>query len=282
MTEMLAAGPIYVYAVMGVETPAELPSVGIDPARPVTLLPVGDVCAVVSHVRSELFNEEAVRAGLDDRGWLAANVLAHQRVLDGLVATDLPVIPMRFCTIYADAGALAASLQRHNLAFAAELERLSGKQEWGLKMAVDIQLLQTAMGADHPTLAGVTVDADIERLRKQIAGMSPGAAFLLKKRLVNLIAERAQSISFGIADATYSSLTDVALESVTIDLPKDRPEICLNAAFWLENARYPLFMERLEALAQSFAPLGVRYELSGPWPAHHFLRLALDMAEVGA
>lgn len=279
MTDACDADPIYVYAVMGVMAPGALPGAGIDPARPVTLLPAGGVQAVVSQVRYALFNEQAVHSGLEDKSWLADHVLAHQRVLDTLVATELPVIPMRFCTIYADAASLAASLERHSPAFGAELERLAGKQEWGLKMAVDIQLLQTAIGSGDPALADVAVDADIERLRKQIAGMSAGAAFLLKKKLANLIAERALSIAFGVADATYRTLAEVALEAVTIDLPKDRPEVCLNAAFWLETVRYPEFLGRLEELAQAFAGVGVRYELSGPWPAHHFLRLALDTAE---
>lgn len=282
MTEFAAADPIYVYAVMGGAEQGALPVSGIDPARPVTLLAVGDVQAAVSHVRHELFNEQAVRVGLDDSAWLAANVLAHQHVLDALLATGQPVIPMRFCTVYPDSDALAASLERHNGAFAAELQRLAGKQEWGLKMVVDIQLLQTAIGAGHPTLAGVAGDGEIERLRKQIAGMSAGAAFLLKKKLVNLIAERAQSVAFGIADATYRALADVALEAVTMDLPKDRPEVCLNAAFWLAVEAYQPFVARLEMLAQSFSGVGVRYELSGPWPAHHFLRLALDPMQATA
>ena len=282
MTDRFDADPIYVYAVMGVAAPGALPGAGIDPARPVTLLPAGGVQAVISQVRHELFNEQVVRIGLEDKTWLAQHVLAHQRVLDALVAAELPVVPMRFCTIYSDAAALAASLERHSQAFAAELERLAGKQEWGLKMAVDIQLLQTAIGSGNPALADVAVDADIERLRKQIAGMSAGAAFLLKKKLANLIAERAQSIAFGVAEATYRTLAGVTLEAVTIDLPKDRPEVCLNAAFWLEIARYPEFMARLEELAQAFAGVGVRYELSGPWPAHHFLRLALEPAEAQA
>ena len=33
---------------------------------------------------------------------------------------------------------------------------------------------------------------------------------------------------FSIADITYQSLCEVALEAVTIDLPKDRPETCVS------------------------------------------------------
>jgi hypothetical protein len=253
-----------------------LPASGIDPYRPVAALVVGSVQAVVSVVRDELFNEQAVRIGLEDSHWLAAHVLAHQQVLDALVATKLPVVPMRFCTIYPDISELCDSLRRFNAAFTAELERQRGKQEWGVKEIVDIQALQSAIAQGHATLAAVAQDGEIERLRKQIAGMSVGAAFLLKKKLTNLIADRAQTIAFAVADETLRVLSDVAVDSVTSDLPKDRPEVCLNAAFWIETARYDEFMGQLEHLAGTFGPVGVRYELSGPWPPHHFLHLELE------
>jgi hypothetical protein len=240
----------------------------------------GEVQAVVSVVRGSLFDEEAVRQGLDDRGWLATHVLAHQQVLDALVATGQPLVPMRFCTIYPDAAALRSSLARYGGAFAAELARQTGKQEWGVKQTVDLTALQLAIANGHPALAAVGAGnaayAEIERLRKQIAGMSVGAAFLIKKKLANLIGEQAQAIAFGVADATLHALRDAALDAVTSDLPKDRPEVCLNAAFWIETAQYGLFLAQLEQLGETFGPLGVRYELSGPWPPHHFLNLELE------
>ena len=73
----LATDPIYVYAVMGGGTPDSLPSEGVDPQRPVMLLAAGNVQAAISPVRSDLFNEEAVHAGLEDQNWLAVHVLAH-------------------------------------------------------------------------------------------------------------------------------------------------------------------------------------------------------------
>jgi hypothetical protein len=274
------ADPLYVYAlVRGSDAVlAALPPHGVDPLRPVTVLGVGSVGAVVSVVRAELFGEAAVRKGLDDQAWLATHVLAHQRVLDTLVASGEPLIPMRFCTIYPDAARLCRSLERHSATFAAELQRLQGKQEWGVKQIVDIQALQTAIGQGHPALTQLGTDGEIERLRKQIAGLSTGAAFLLKKKLTNLIAEWAQTFAFGLADTTLRALRDAALDAVTSDLPKDRPEVCLNAAFWVQTEHYGEFLAQLEQLGATFGPLGVRYELSGPWPPHHFLRLALDAA----
>jgi hypothetical protein len=255
----------------------------------VTLLaatfPGGEVRAVVSFVRDSLFNEDAVRRGLDDQAWLATHVLAHQQVLDVLVATGQAIIPMRFCTIYPDAAALRSSLARHGGAFAAELVRQAGKQEWGVKQTVNIQALQGAIANGHPALAAVGADnaayGEIERLRKQIATMSTGAAFLLKKKLTNLVAEQAQTIAFAVADMTLQTLRDKVLDAVTLDLPKDRPEVCLNAAVWVETPRYEHFLAQLEQLGGVFGPVGVRYELSGPWPPHHFLNLRLEPDTAG-
>lgn len=273
------AGPVYVYAITAPGPGGDLPATGIDPQCGVERLPVGDVQAVVSYVRPELFNEPAVHAGLQDKSWLATHVLAHQAVIDALVRSGQPVIPMRFCTIYPGAPALVDSLARHQADLAAELARIAGKQEWGVKQMVDVPRLKAAIAEGHPTLAGVAMDGEVEKLRRQIAGMSPGAAFLLKKRLDNLVAERAQSVAFAIADATMRSLEEVAVAAVSGDLPDDRPDVVLNAAFWVENDGYDAFLARLEMLAQGFADVGVRYDLSGPWPPHHFLHLAFGQDE---
>jgi hypothetical protein len=237
---------------------------------------VGPVSAIISRVDEARFGEAAVHAGIQNRTWLATHVLAHQVVLDTLVRSGEAVIPMRFCTIYPSPEALFASLEQHGEQLAAELVRVAGKREWGVKQMVDTAQLKAAIAAGHPTLAGVAVDANIEKLRTQIAGMSPGAAFLLKKRLDNLVAERAQSVAFAMADATFQSLSVMAVEGVTGDLPDDRPDVVLSAAFWVADDRYDAFVDRLEELAAAFAPLGVRYDLSGPWPPHHFLKLVFD------
>lgn len=277
--EPAGGDPVYVYAIaMGVD-PGHLPAAGIDAARPVALLAVGGVQALVSEVRAEFFDEESVRAGLQDQRWLATHVFAHQLVIEGLVQAGYPVIPMRFCTLYADRAALLHSLERHAGAFAAELERLAGKQEWGIKQSVDIVTLQKALAQGETVLDGFGLDDAVQKLRKQIAGMSTGAAYLLQKRLTNLIAERAQTIAFAIAEETYQALAEVALDATTADLPKERPEVCLNAAFLVATADFGAFEAVLEQLAGRYGAAGVRYEISGPWAAHHFLQVDFSQVE---
>lgn len=273
-----AADPIYLYAVMPNVNLVGLPRSGVDPQRAVETLPIGSVLAVISKVRHALFNDEAVETGLREMAWIEARVLAHQQVMDALVQTALAVIPMRFCTLYRSVAAVADSILRREAALSAELARLEGKQEWGIKQIVDLPALQRAINQGHPALGG-TVDPDIERLRRQIDGMSPGAAFLLQKKLLGLVAERAQDIAFALGDECHTRLAATAVAAVTRALPQDRPEVCLNAAYLVERAAFDPFHAELERLAEANSPVGVRYELSGPWPAHHFLKLNLDASE---
>ena len=48
---------------------------------------------------------------------------------------------------------------------------------------------------------------------------------------------------------------------------------------WFVQRNLPTFRTKLDALAQEHAGIGITYELSGPWPPHHFLQLDLDAAE---
>ncbi|MBK8046199.1 MAG: GvpL/GvpF family gas vesicle protein [Anaerolineales bacterium] len=166
-------------------------------------------------------------------------------------------------------------MARHAPALIAELERLDGRQEWGVKQVVDVAALQAALARGDEALA-VAADDSIEQLRRQIAGMSPGAAFLLKKKLSSLIAERAQAIAFAVADAVHLALSDQAVEAVTNPLPQDRPDVCLNGAYLVELPKTSEFVATLEGASNQYAAAGISFELSGPWPAYHFLTLDLN------
>jgi hypothetical protein len=155
------------------------------------------------------------------------------------------------------------------------LGRLDGRQEWGVKQIVDVAALQAALTRGDPALA-VASDDSIDQLRRQIAGMTPGAAFLLKKKLASIIADRAQAIAFAVADAVHLLLSDQATEAVTNPLPQDRPDVCLNGAYLVDIPATPEFVAALERAGAQYASTGISFELSGPWPAYHFLTLDLD------
>ncbi|MEW6233288.1 MAG: GvpL/GvpF family gas vesicle protein, partial [Chloroflexota bacterium] len=126
----------YVYAVarprQGRE-PGNLPTEGIVPPAPVYTVAHRDLLAVVSPVSLAEFSPEALETNLQDTGWAQARVLAHQRVLAGLL-NGYVLIPLKFCTLYASQERLFLLLTQHHQALDDAMRRLEEATEWGVKL----------------------------------------------------------------------------------------------------------------------------------------------------
>ncbi len=268
--------PVCVYAILPTAE-IELPSIpGIDQTRPVYGLAGKAVQAVVSRVRAERFDRSAIEAGLQDPVWIDAHVRGHQRVLDTLVATGQPVIPLRFCTIYRDEAAVQAVLTAHEPALVAELDRLRGQQEWGVKLCVAREELQTAILDHHTGLGSWADDAALHALQARIAGMSAGAAFLLQKKLDALVAHKADTITAAVVEESHARLSGHAVAATTVALQSNHPGMELNAAYLVAERELDGFRGELARLGEEYGAAGVYYELSGPWPAYNFIDLDLS------
>ncbi len=107
-TEARSLNGYYVYGIVegdGSQPVEGLPEEGIDPAYPVYALQPSAIShqpsaisAIVSKVSLQEFGREELKANLNDIKWVEAKVLAHQRILDQVLAHHT-LIPMRFCTI---------------------------------------------------------------------------------------------------------------------------------------------------------------------------------------
>ncbi len=266
---------VYMYAILPAQALTSLPTLCMDQDQPIYLLENAQLQAVVSRLRPEAFGEAALKLNLQRAVWLETHVRAHQRVLDHLVATGKPMLPLRFCTIYRNEAAAQAMLAAHQTELGGELERLAYKREWGVKLFVDPEALQLALCANHPALRPWRGNDEIATLQTQIAHGSPGAAFLLKKKLATALAKTMETTAFALADTTHFRLAKQAVEAVTSPLQQKCPEMHLNAAYLVANADFTGFRQELDQLGETYGAVGVRYELSGPWPAYHFLELNL-------
>jgi len=277
-------GPVCVYAIL-LATEIEIPSLpGIDPIGSIYALAGNAVQAVVSRVRADHFNQSALEAGLQDPAWINVHVRAHQQVLDSLVATGQPVIPLRFSTIYRDEAAVRTALTAHESALLVELERLRGQQEWGVKLFVAQGALQAAILAQHsetgdltPALLPVEGDDDALRaLQTRIARMSAGGAFLLQKKLDALVVQKADDITAAIAEESHAHLSGHAVAATTLALHPNPPGMELNAAYLVTEGELDGFRAELASLSEAYNGAGVRTELSGPWPAYNFVEMDLN------
>ena len=99
---------------------------------PVRVLVSGRLAAVVSSVEPQQFREESLRRNLENLPWLTATARAHHRVVDA-IGRDHPIAPLRLATVYLDDENVRALIGAQEEAFAAALDRIRGRHEWGVK-----------------------------------------------------------------------------------------------------------------------------------------------------
>jgi hypothetical protein len=248
-------------------------SKGIDPAYPVYALQpsaIGHrssaISAIVSEVSLQEFGQEALEANLNDMEWVEAKVLAHQRVLEAVLASHT-LVPMRFCTIYRSEGHLQEMLAQHYDDFVEALARLEGKQEWGGKVYCDGQALAQR--------AGETSDR-VKELQAEMEQKSSGAAYFLKKKAEEAIADEVERLSDEYAQRSHDRLSSHAEEVIINPLQSKeitgrKEAMVLNGAYLVATGQLAAFRAELESLTEEYGDLGFIYEMTGPWPPYNFV-----------
>jgi len=265
----------YVYGIVGDDggQPEGLPEEGIDPAHPVYAIQPSTIShqpsaisAIVSEVSLHEFGQEALETNLEDIKWVEAKVLAHQRVLEAVLANHTP-IPMRFCTIYRSESRVQEMLARRYDDFTEALARLEGKQEWGVKVYCDGQTLAQRVGE--------TGDR-VKELKAEMEQKSQGAAYFLKKKVDEAIADEVERISDERAQRSHDRLSSCAEDAVINPLQSreitGRTEaMILNGAYLVAEEQLLAFRAELESLEEEHSHLGFSYEMTGPWPPYNFV-----------
>lgn len=232
---------LYVYGVTTAaeaRVPAGLNGVG-GPGAPVRLVPVGPIAAVVSPA------PESVRARRRD-------VMAHQEVLTW-VGQGAPLLPACFGLIAQDEASLCATLERETEANLAALERVRGRAEMNLKVA----LVESGV-ADL-----VRESAKIRKLRGQIGHDSDYTARI---RLGEAVAEGLRQRAEAVAEEARLRLADLVEDAV--------PGPDLDG--YVANVSFLVAVEQVEAVCRAVdrlaAEAGSRAELrlTGPLPCYSF------------
>lgn len=237
---------LWVYGIVPAASDAP-PGEGVD-GRPVASHRHAGVTALVSEVPRERFDEQALRARLEDVEDLEALARAHEAVLQRALR-DGTVVPFRLCTIYSSPDRLDAMLAREGAALAAALSRLRGMQEWGVK---------AFLRAPAPVAAA--------------AAPATGTEYLSRLREKRDAADAGESV---VAEV-HARLTEGAA-AAALGRPQDRrlsgrdAEMVLNAAYLLPDDGVDRFRSLVDELSRQHEPDGVELELTGPWPPHHFV-----------
>jgi hypothetical protein len=264
----------YVYCIVrgAGSNPVEgLPEHGIDPAYPVYALSQQALTAVVSQVSLGEFGQAELEANLNDLQWLETKVRAHESVLEAVMASGA-CVPMRLCTIYRSEQRVQELMAQYYDSFAAALDRLQGKQEWGIKLYCDGQVLASKISE---------VSDRVKDLTAQTKGKSGGAAYFLKKKLEDAIAEEVERIGDESAQRSHDCLAGYAAAATTNSLQDKetthrKDDMLLNASYLVPAGQLAAFQDELENLQNEYGAQGFSFVLTGPWPPYNFATINLE------
>jgi hypothetical protein len=252
----MADGLVYLYAVgdasLGVNIPSGLTGVDVTPVR---VIVDGLLRDVVSTVDPLHFGEDALQRNLEDLTWLAEAARAHHAVVEA-VWQHHPVAPVRLATVYLDEDNVRALLRAKHAAFAAALDRIRGRREWGVK----------AFARSQPDLDADRADGDSD--------LGPGAAYLLRKRMAQ---ERSARVQQDLQDAAANLHETLSAAAVASHLyPPQDPRLSgrhepmvLNAAYLVEESDATTFVDAV----QNWRSPHVDQEMTGPWVPYTFVTL---------
>lgn len=231
----------YLYAITG-RPGAHPPSVsGLEDGHPFDVCH-RDIAAVLGAVASE---------GIPPT---PSNLWRHEHVIEALM-TDRTALPARFGTVLSDEAKAQAMLTARHAEFAADLDRLRGCVEMGLRV-LWVQ----------PPIDVSSVARNLCGERRQASGRSYLEARLGEWRQREVVKGRAEEM----AARVHAPLRRLALDSRERVLATRR--LLLTAAYLVEKDKVGVFGSEVDALAPGFSAL--RLLCTGPWPPYSFVTVS--------
>jgi hypothetical protein len=241
----------------------ELPGAIESDAR-IEMIDDAGLAAVVSGVAIADYGEGALEQRLGNPTWAAVRVMRHEQLVEHL-ARLASIIPLRFGTIYLRRDRVEQMLAENRAEFLSIIERLRGREEWGVNVYVTRATLMEVM---------TTISPRLREFAEQAATASPGQAYLLRKKIEAL---RADETRVEIKRATSGIEREMASFSdgssrlrLMNDETTEQGEVVAKLAFLVSRARFDEFRAAAEKMAEKYAASGFKLELTGPWPAYNF------------
>jgi hypothetical protein len=258
----------YTYAIARAKpgvSPDASPIAGVDPHHPVRAIAHGDLLILVSAVSLAEYDLSVLESRLQDRSWLEFLALAHQRVMTALLES-YTLLPLKLCTLYTDEERARAALVDSAEQFRAALDRIEGAVEWGVKAYCDKAALAAWAAHSAPQLS---------QLASSVATASPGARYMLEKRLQRAAQQASEDLRRGYAHASHSLLAASARAAEQnppqpAQIHGRSDDMVLNGAYLVDVAGADAFAAVIEGLRAQYEPCGFTFVLTGPWPAYSF------------
>ena len=223
-----------------------------------------NLAALCSPVPLDSYGEEALAEHLSDAAWTAVRAMRHETVVE-YVAKRVSLVPLRFGTIYLERAGIERMLTENSRELAQILERLRGREEWGVNVYADRATLIASITSVSPRL---------REMVQQAEAASPGQSYLMQKKIEAMRVDEVRVALNGIIDSIEKKLSEQTDDAKRLRILKveatEHGELKGKFAFLVKRSEFEQFREAAERLAEEHLAAGVRLELTGPWPAYNF------------
>lgn len=271
---------IYVYGIVDVDElhDQDLDGLeGIETGSDVYICSNGDLSAIVSSVPAAIYGKKQLDQGMNDAAWVKEQVRRHAAVLSAIGAPR-SIVPLKFGVVRASMEDVKHYLDSHSTVFHETLGRLSNKQEFSVRIRVDLHRL-----GEHVLESDARIDASLNDMSSGVAGFIRDE---LKLRNQDPDEQEMATIIQNVVGQAHARLQDLSSESVFMNAPpagpKDVQRVVLNATYLVSTARDAAFDAEVNDMANQFRHLGFEIQVSGPWAPYHFVHLNDESQEIPA
>jgi hypothetical protein len=199
---------------------------------------------------------------------------SHQGVVDRALTAGTTV-PLRLCTVCRDDAGVRDLLDREHDVLAAALERLAGREEWGVKLIGDPRAVREAARRRSSQRADPAQATDAS---------AAGRAYLTRVRVHTVEREETQRMAREAAQVVHQGLRAQAaaarvLRAPPRELSGESGALVLNGAYLVDRDRAAQFRAVASELGERQRERGLRLEITGPWPPYSFVGDPTDERE---
>jgi hypothetical protein len=261
---------VYVYGVGEASHTYEGRMAGVAPEHEVVSLIKNGLVAFVSSVPEEEFGETSLPENLNNIDWLRERAMAHQRVLSEL-GEGGPIVPMRFCTLYATNERVEELLEAHADILHRAIESVRGRSEWGVKVVCDLDSL--------------LVHDDEAVSKDQVVQTGEGTRYLMDKKLQDDSQKRAEMLVSQVTAKLHKTLegfseASAALPPQSRELRNDYAYMPFNASYLVSDERREEFVEAVHDFNETHGGNGLSIETTGPWAPFTFVTIDLTEGRI--
>lgn len=253
------------------QTNSKLSKRGINGSK-VWTLPYCNLEVVVSLVSLDKFGSKAIqKKAQEDLKWIKEKAQAHEAVVEKAMIGEegkvIPVIPMKFGTIFETKEKLEQTLKRYYNQFEESLKKIKGKQEWSVKVYLDYKVFEKEVKKKNLIIQ--------ERERK-IARFPEGMAYFMRKQTEDIVSKEADTALQKHVENFFESLKKYAAAAVEgkileKELTGKSFPMVLNAIFLVRENKTEDFIKGTNKLKREYKSKGFNFEHSGPWPPYNFI-----------